>query len=365
LGASLFAAGWVPLWLVVLHGRGGALGGAQPTLWHGHEMVFGYGVAVIAGFLLTAVRNWTGIPTPSGAPLAALWSVWLLGRLALVVPGVPPLAGAAVDSLFLPLLALAVGRSLIVGRNRRNYGMLALLGLLAVANAFTHSADADLARRALYAGVYLVILIIVVIGGRVIPSFTGNALPGVKIGKDAVADWAAFGATAAFALADTLRLGPPAVAGGLALVAGAANLWRMRGWASWHTRTNPMLWILHAGYVWVPVGLVLRGLAAFTDVAPTAALHALTAGAIGTLTLGMMSRVGYGHTGRAMVASRPLVAAFLLVSGAGLVRVFGPLAGLTVVVWDASGALWSAAFVLFVWSHASIFWRPRADGRAG
>lgn len=367
LAAGLMGALWLPLWLGV-YVAGLALPlGTDPISWHAHELVFGLAGAVLAGFLLTAARNWTRQPTPTRGPLAALVLLWTLGRVAMLIGDVlPAFVVALVDVAFLPVVALALSRPLLAAKNRRNYAFVAMLLALAAVNLAFHIGDASLHRAAINASVYLVILFIVVMGGRVIPSFTRNACPGAKVRTPRWLDWTAAVSTAALALAQLAQLGPPTHV--IALVAGAANLARVAGWDTRATLDNPLLWVLHVGYAFVGLGFVLIGLAPWVSTfAGGAPIHALTVGALGTLVIGMMARVSLGHTGRPLVAPRAMTVAFTLMVLATLVRVVFPIASsaLYVPALVASGSLFALAFILFVIVYAPILTRARVDGAPG
>ena len=365
--AGLFGTLYVPLWLVVFHGRLVLPTQLPPSAWHAHEMLFGFASAVLAGFLLTAARNWTGQPTPSGAPLAGLVLLWLLGRVAILLLGaVPRPLAAAVDLAFLPTVAVAIGVPIVRARNWKNLGLVALLLVLAGANLLFHAGPPAWTSRALELAVHVVVLVVIVMGGRVIPSFTANALR-VSTTKVAFLDWSAFGVAAAAAGLDLVP-GAVRIAGVASVVAGVLNGARMIGWRSLATRAEPLLWVLHVGYAWVAVGLVLSGLARFFPAWPqTAPTHALTVGAMAVLILGMMSRVSLGHTGRMLVVRKPMAVAFALLALAALVRAVGPLVlpGSYLVELDVSGALWALAFGTFVVVYAPVLTSARVDGKPG
>jgi uncharacterized protein involved in response to NO len=364
---SLFAALAMPLWLLVLQGQASLPTRLAPVAWHSHEMVFGFAGGVIAGFLLTAVRNWTGQPTPSGAGLAVLVGLWLLGRIAVLLDGVlPPALAATLDLSFLPAVAVSIARPIVRARNFRNLGFIGLLGLLFGANLLFHLGPPEWASRATRLGVDVVLLVIVVMGGRVIPTFTGNAL-GVTVSRSPLLDWGSLASMALVTAADLSSM-PARLAGVTSLVAGALNGARMLRWHSLSTRRTPILWVLHVGYAWLAVGLVLQGLAAFVPSwIATAPTHALTVGAIGVLILGMTSRVSLGHTGRMLVVSRPIAAAFGLLVLSAVVRSLGPLVLPAAYVGElvVSGVLWTAAFGVFVVVHAPILTSRRVDGKPG
>lgn len=369
--AGLYAAVHPPLWMALYAGSLDGTAPLAPALWHAHEMLFGYTAAVIAGFLLTAVPNWTGRPTPTGGPLALLAWLWLAGRIAWL-PGMPlpAWAVALVDLAFLPAVAAALLPPLVGARNRRNYGFPLILLALAAANLAVHL-DAlglapGLASRAERIALDLVVLIMIVMGARVIPFFTGNALPAAGVRRDPLLERIL---VALAVLLPLSALAPGQTAGAWAsLAAGVTIPLAMRGWGTRASLRVPLLWILHAGYLWIAAGLVLRGLAPHVPwLSTSAATHALTAGAVGSLTLGMMTRTALGHSGRRLVAPRPIVAAYLLVVVAALVRVGGVLAlpGAYLAVLLTSAALWSTAFVVFVVVYWPILTRPRIDGRPG
>lgn len=365
--AGLFGTFIVPLWLLVFAGKVTLPTHLWPTAWHAHEMVFGFAVAVLAGFLLTAVRNWTSQPTPSGAPLAALVALWMLGRVAVLFDGaIPHGLAAAVDLAFLPALALALARPIVKSKNWRNLAFVVLLLLLFGANLLFHVGPLAWTSRATKLGVDIIVLVIVVMGGRVIPSFTAGAL-GVEVRKRPLLDWASL---VAMAIVTALELVPDAerVAGVAAIVAGVLSAARMASWRSLATRKQPILWVLHVGYAWIAVGLVLQGLAVFIPQwMKTAPTHALTVGAIGLLILGMTSRVSMGHTGRMLVVPPSMATAYGLLSLAALVRVAGPLVLPSAYLAELvlSGLLWAAAFGVFTVVYLPILTSPRVDGKPG
>ena len=371
--AALFAAAAVPLWLLIYQGPLEPASHLPPTIWHGHEMVFGFAIAVVAGFLLTAASNWTGRRTATGLGLGALVALWLAGRLAVFIGNaVPAWLAIALDVSFLPALAIVLAVPILAAGNRRNVIFPGLLLVLAGINLSIHlgavgALDWD-PSRGLRVAIDLVLVMIGVLGGRVIPSFTKNALPHARVNPCPKGSVLALLSLAALAIAD-LATGNPLVTGGVALAAGVINILRMRGWGTFSTAQHPILWILHVGYAWLAVGLILRGVAELTDVIPIdAGIHALTLGAAGSMILGMMSRVSLGHTGRSIVPAPLTITSYWLVNGAALLRV------LFALTWDdtlrmaslgGSGLLWSLAFLCFVVVYLPILCRPRADGRPG
>lgn len=367
LGAAAFAALAVPIWLALLEGVAHLPSGVAPLLWHAHEMLFGFAAAVIVGFVLTAGRAWTGLDTPRGPMLGGLFLLWLAARLAGAVA--PPALYAVLDLALLPLVALALARVLWKARNRRNLPLVGLLALLALANAAFHAAALGVVAwdplRALHAGLALVVGVECMIGGRIIPAFTGGAVPGLKLSVPARLPQVAM-ASAAAALAAWVFAPPLAawVGGLLALAAGlqAALLWH---WAPGAARGRPLLWVLHAGYAWIPVGLAGLALSQAGWLAPSAGVHALAVGATGGLVIGMVTRTARGHTGRPLKASRPEVTAYGLVLAAACLRVAGPLVGPAEWAWWAAGAAWSAAFLIYLVVFTPWLLRPRLDGKDG
>lgn len=359
--AALFAAGAVPLWLAWYFGLGGGPLWLPPLLWHAHEMLFGFACAVIAGFLLTAVRAWTGQPTPTGTPLAALAALWLGGRLTLLFG--PPFAGAALDIAFLPLVALALAPVLWRTGNRRNYFVVLLLGALAGANTVFHARTLGLldgsALDALHLALGLIVTLETVIAGRIVPSFTANALRGLRQWQHPRLNQTAIALTALALLAWALQA-PALPARLLAAAAAAAQVLRITGWNPWATRRTPLLWILHLSHAWIPVGLGL--LAADLN---AAALHVLAVGSMAGLILGMITRTALGHTGRMLVAGRIETAAYGLIVIAVLSRLAAALGVASVPALLLAGGTWTLAFLLYVWRYAPMLVRPRVDGREG
>jgi uncharacterized protein involved in response to NO len=330
-------------------------------------MIFGYAFAVIIGFLFTAVRNRTNEPTPAGLLLAAIAALWLAGRILVLTPW--PAWAALTDTLFALAAAAGIAVPLIKARNRRNYFFIALIAALGAANLFFCIAISGLidvpVEHGLQLGIDLILFITVVMGGRVIPMFTANAVPGAKPFRIRWLERIALGSILALLAIDMLDL--PALATGLvAAIAAVAHGTRLALWQPWHTVKRPILWILHASYAWITIHLALRGLAAAELLPIGLAIHAFTIGAIGGLTIGMMTRTARGHTGRALEASPLEVTSYTLIQLAALARVFIPLVVpqwyLAAVV--ASGLLWVTAFVLFVLKFWPILLRPRIDGRS-
>jgi len=366
--AGVFAVVALALWTAHFAGWLAGASYLRDPLWHAHEMIFGYAFAVIAGFLLTAVCNWTGLSTPTGSRLAAIAALWVAGR---VLPATPwPLAAAAADTAFALALAAGIGVPLVASGNRRNYFFIALMLAIGGANLAFHLAMSGRfeipVRDMLQLGLNLIAFIMALMGGRVIPMFTANGVPGTKPVRRLWLERVALASLLVLLAADLAHL-PPEVVAVIAGVAGAAHAWRLALWQPLLTRGTPLVWILHAAYAWLVLYLILRALAGFGIVPPNLATHALTVGAIGGLTLGMMTRTARGHTGRALRAEAAETACYVLINLAAVVRVFVPLAAPafyrdTVIM---SGVLWAAAFAVFVFKYWPILTRPRVDGRSG
>lgn len=366
--ASAFGAAAIVVWAAQLAGwipAGAYLAG---HLWHAHEMIFGYTVAVVAGFLLTAVRNWTGLPTPSGVPLACLAGLWVAGRVLVLMPWL--LAAALVNAAFPICVGAAIAVPMVRSANRRNYFFAALLVFLGMAVlAFHLSLQGRVAlpaRLGLLAGLDMVLFVMAVMGGRVIPMFTNNGVPGTNARRTLATERLSLGGVLALLAAD-LAQAPEGVVGAVALVAALAHAARLWLWQPWRTVRTPLVWVLHAAYAWIVVHLALRSLAAFGVMGESLALHALTVGAIGGLTLGMMTRTARGHTGRSLEADGWETAAFALVMAAALVRVGGGIAlpHALVPMATVSAALWSAAFAIYAVRYWPVLTRPRLDGKPG
>jgi uncharacterized protein involved in response to NO len=362
--AGVWSALAVPVWLFAYAG-GLPLPGALPALvWHVHEMVFGFAFAAAAGFLLTAIPNWTGRLPLRGAPLAVLALLWLAGRAALLLSAhLGAGIAALVDLAFPAALMSVVARELVAGRNWRNLPMLAALALLFTGSLLVHLHALGLAYTALIGnrlGVATLLMLIALVGGRIVPSFTRNWLakqrPGGKMpapsGRiDVAALAAAFAALAAWVAAPDAAVTP-----WLAVAAGLALGLRLSRWRGLATVREPLLFVLHAGYGWLAFGLLLvgvNGLAPFLP--PGAALHSLTVGAVGTMTLAVMTRATLGHSGRALVADRATTLAYVLVSLAALLRLGAPLGGEAFLALTlAAGAAWSSAFLLFASAYGRL-----------
>ena len=363
LAASAWSALIVPIWIWFYSGHGVGVS----MSWHAHEMVWGYVGGIVGGFLLTAVPNWTGRLPVTGLPLLALFSLWNFGRLAMALPAWSGIAAMAADCAFLVVFAALVWREILTGRNWRNLPVAVMITLLAMCNIAYHAGAGQLSIRVALA---IILTLICLIGGRIIPSFTTNWLKKQKTSSLPVAfnrlDLFIVTLTATSLVvwaSDSLDI----AAGYLLCAAGGLNLIRLARWRGLSTRKEPLVWILHMGYAWVAVGLLLLGMATlhaasgFGPAVPQqSGLHALTAGAIGVMTLAVMTRASLGHTGRPLIADRGTTVLYLLVNLAAAVRVlagFAPqlyLAGLVV-----SSLLWTGAFGGFCILYGPKLMGPR------
>lgn len=357
---SLVAMG---IWLATLGGLLQLNGPLSGVRWHAHEMIHGFTVAVIAGFLLTAVGNWTGRETLVGLPLRALASLWLAARLALLFDSGP--LGPLLDLAFLPMLSLAVGRPLWATRNRRNAAFPALLMLLWACNLVSW-VDPELAARADRFAIYVIQVIILLVAGRIVPMFTRNTTGVSEIRNRPAMDTLALTAASVVALL-SLVPGASTALDISAAVAGVAVLARASTWGFVPALRVPMLWVLHLGHAFIGLGFLMQALSALWPVGSSLPLHALTVGGVGLMTLGMMARVGLGHTGRTIRAHPVTTLAFGALVLAALVRVIGPLVlpGRLLLPWMVAGGLWILAFTAFVVVYLSILVAPRPDGKAG
>jgi uncharacterized protein involved in response to NO len=365
--ASIFAASSVGLWTAQYAGWLNApyLNG---PLWHAHEMLFGFTMAVIAGFLFTAVRNWTAQPTPTGATLAAIALLWLAGRVLVLTPWA--FASALVNAAFPLVVAAGIGIPLARAGNRRNYFFVALLVVIAAAVLTVHLAQIGVLDLPSWIGIQIaldvVLYVMSVMAGRVIPMFTNNAVLGARARRLAWLERTVLGVTLLVLAADALQLrGALFIA--LCIIAASAHAARLALWTPWKTLRTPLVWVLHAAYAWIPIHLGLRALVELEWVPSPLATHALTIGAIGGLTIGMMTRTARGHTGRPLGADGFEVTCFALVLAAAVVRVFGPLIAVDRYVASVavSGVLWSAAYALYAVRYWPVLTRPRIDGKPG
>jgi uncharacterized protein involved in response to NO len=343
--AAVWAALAVPVWLAA-YAHGYTLRGSLPAVvWHAHEMVYGFGLAAVTGFLLTAIPNWTGRLPLRGAPLGALVALWIAGRIALFTP-------APWIELAFPLaLIVVVAREVAAARNFHNLPVVAVLGLFFVGDLLVHLHALDLAYTAALGnrvGVALLLLLIALIGGRIIPSFTRNWLAktrpaGRMPAAHSALDWGCLFLGLCGLAAWVVAPDSP-VSFGLEIAGGLALGLRLARWCGLVTVREPLLFVLHAGYGWLASGLAFAGANGFFGWMPAGApLHALTVGAIGAMTLAVMTRASLGHTGRVLTAGAGTVAIYILVSLAAVLRVSAQTPTMT----SLAGLAWSAAFALF------------------
>jgi uncharacterized protein involved in response to NO len=365
--AALQAGLTILVWLVFVTGHLAVPTAFAPVDWHIHEMLFGYQAAAIGGFLLTAIPNWTGRLPVQGTPLLVLVVAWLAGRVAVAASGLIGWHLAmAVDALYLALLAGAAAREIVAGRNWRNLKVVALIALLLAANLAFHveaalDGGADYARRFAIA---VVLMLLALIAGRIVPSFTRNWLAPRGEGRLPIPfggyDKAVLAATA-IGLCLWVALPDAAVTGAvLALCAGLHTV-RLARWAGDRTWRNPLLVILHVGYAFVPLGFALSAAASFGLIGPGAGLHAWTAGAFGTMTLAVMSRASLGHTGRPLAATAATQACYALVVIGSVARICSALDHGPVALLHVAGLAWSLAFLGF----AAAYWRVLTGPRLG
>ena len=370
LGAAIWAIVALALWIGSLQGHVQLAPSYGALPWHGHEMLFGYGSGVVAGFLLTAVPNWTGRLPVAGVRLMALFAIWCLGRGALLATGMTgPVVAVVIDSVFLPCLLIVMGREIVVGKNWRNLMPLVLIGMFATANIAFHAEvlTAGAPDYGLRAGVAALIALIVLIGGRITPSFThswlfraGSPVLPAPFGQFdklallvtgvALAAWIAFPATTITAL--------------VFLVAAAVLCVRLWRWKGTHTWSEPLLLVLHLGYAFVPLGFLLGAMSTLLpgSLTGTAALHAWTVGAIGLMTLGVMSRATRGHTGHALASSPMTVTIYGTMIAAALFRIAaGFFPQVYMILLELAGVAWIAAFALFLVEYAPMLLGPRLE----
>jgi uncharacterized protein involved in response to NO len=365
--ASAFAALSIGLWAIQFAGW---LPRAylQGPMWHAHEMLFGFALAVIVGFLFTAVPNWSGRPTPAGPQLAALAALWVAGRILVLTPFA--WTAAVVNAAFPLACAVALAVPLVAARNRRNYFFIGLLLLLSGAALAFHLSALGVIEVPAWLGIQValdvLLFIMAVMGGRVIPMFTNNGISGAGATRHPLVEKIALGSVLGLLLADASGL-PPPVGIAIALPAALAHLARWLLWRPWKAPRNTLVLVLHVAYAWIPVHLALRALALHGLVPASLATHALTVGAAGGLIIGMMVRTARGHTGRVLRADQVDTACFVLVLLAALVRTLVPLAApaQTVAAVLGSAAFWSLGFGLYAVRYWPVLTRSRLDGKPG
>jgi len=369
--ASVFAVAAILFWLAGFNGRLPVGAYLQGVFWHSHEMLFGYIVAVMAGFLFTAVRNWTGLPTPSGVTLGGIVLLWILARV-LLVSG-PSALAVILDVAFLPMIAIAVAIPILRSRNKRNYKIIGVLVAVSLLHFVFHMAlggqlPSWLSRASLFASIDLAVILFALVGGRVIPAFTRNAVAGSDPRHENWLEVIAFGSLLVIVLV-TLLGGAFTFAAwvptSLFIVAAVAHLLRLALWQPQVTLGNPLLWMMPVAYSWLPAALLLRALSTVAVIVPGAWIHALTMGALSSLMMAMMMRSTLGHTGRKLVASQMDILAFLLLQLAALLRVVAGGTGDYQAVVVLSGVVWVLAFAVFIVRYLPMLVHSRVDGKPG
>lgn len=373
-GAALFAVISMLIWMgIYLLGWQWTPDGLAPAIWHAHEMIYGYALAVIAGFLLTAVRNWTGVQTLNGTPLLLLFLIWIAGRV-LVLAGnnVPLLLTAFTDSLFIVLLIIAVSIPVVKVRQWKQIGILSKLVLILVANLAFYAGLLDVlpggVRTGLYSGLYLIMALVFVMGRRVMPSFIQNGIDyPVQLKNWRWLDSSSLLVFLAFWIADILDPDslPVAVLSAILFILHAT---RMVGWHTPGIWKRPLLWVLYTGYGFLVFGFALKVAVYTFGISPFLPLHAFALGGIGMITLGMMARVTLGHTGRNVFAPPASLAwVFALFFTGTVFRILLPLVDYShYLLWTGiSQLLWITSFSMFLYLYLPMLVQPRVDGRPG
>jgi uncharacterized protein involved in response to NO len=375
LAGGAYALVMIPWWMYRFAHGGASFGGLPPMYWHAHEMIYGFVMAAIAGFLLTAVPSWTGERGFAGPPLIVAVTLWLAGRVVMSLAGDMPFwLLAAAELALVPWLIGLLAPPILRTRNRNLPLLAVLLVLWLIDAAFIASlwrVDAALAGGSARLAIDFVLILITVIGGRIVPAFTANALRRRGGEPNLVTrtwlEYVVIGLMVAIALVDVFA--PNGVASGvLAALAALAHAGRMSGWRSFRTGGEPILWIMHVAYAWLPLGLALKACALLGDAAWASKwLHALATGAMATMILAVMTRTALGHTGRPLVVARAIAVAYLLLTCTALLRTFGValFPAHYLLTLELSALTWMACFGIFLVVYAPILWRPRADGRPG
>lgn len=373
--SGIYAGVSIAAWLWMYNTGASPLRPLPPQLWHGHEMLFGFVAATIAGFMLTAVPSWTGSKGFAGAPLVVLVLLWLAGRVTFFFSDALPFGLVAFcNLLFIPGLISTLARSLLRGSNRNTPFLLVLAAFWTCDAVFLYQlsqTDVLQASATLRVALDIVLLLITIIGGRIVPAFTANALRQRGIDFSVRSLWyverLVIVAMIALIVVDILAPGHW-LAALVAAIAGLLHIWRIAGWNGLKTYRDPIVWILHVAYLWLPAGLLLKALFVGGEIAWAAHWqHALGAGAAATMIVAVMTRASLGHTGRALSVVPAIAASYVVLTVAVIVRVFGP----TLLPVDyrttvlTAGALWVLAFLLYVLVYAPILLRPRVDGKSG
>jgi uncharacterized protein involved in response to NO len=364
---SIFAGCAILAWLPMFYGELKVSTAFVPRDWHVHEMIFGYAAAVVTGFLLTAVPNWTGRLPVQGGSLTVLLALWVAGRIAVLLSAsIGWTVAAVIDLAFLAGVAAVVAREIIAGRNWGNLKVLVVIGVLMAGNVVFHleAHFRGVADYGIRLGIAAILMLITIVGGRIIPSFTRNWLarqnPGrlpAPFGRFDVATLA----VGALALVMWIALPFAAVTGMLLLAAGLAHAVRLARWAGDRTLRDRLVLVLHAGYAFVPIGFLLEGLGALGIVAPSAGIHAWTVGAVGTMTLAVMTRASLGHTGRELKASWPTQAIYALIVISAVARIAAALLPVSVdLLLHVAACGWAGAFLGFALAFGPLLMAPRA-----
>jgi uncharacterized protein involved in response to NO len=365
----------VPLWLFRFAHDSVPFGALPGMYWHAHEMLYGFVIAAVAGFLLTSVPSWTGVKGSAGWPLLIAVCAWLLGRIAMSTVGdVPFWLTAAAELCLIPVLLVYLVPPIVRSRNRNAPLLLVLAVLWLIDAVFIHAlrgGEVLLAGGAMRAAIDFVLILVTIIGGRIVPAFTANALrkrgETVELVTRRWLEFAVISAMVAIAIVDAVAP-DPAVSGTLAALAAGLHALRLNGWRSFRTRGEPILWVMHVAYAWLPVGLLLKAGALLTGVAWASKWqHALTSGVLATMILAVMTRASLGHTGRPLVVPRAIALAYVLLTAGTVLRVFGValFPGHYLLTVSASGLAWVLSFGIFVAVYLPILWGPRADGKPG
>ena len=369
--AGLSALILIVIWNALFKGTLTAENYFSGPYWHAHEMLLGYSVAVIAGFLLTAIKDWTGKATISGRQLAGLSLLWLYGRVVPFYEGLlPDVVIALIDFAFLPVLAFQISRFIIQSKQYKNFVFIGVLVLLMFGNGLIHAEILGFKQSTAWQGIQLcvatIIVVMLIVAGQVFPLFTERGLMATIVIKNSLLDGlSVVSALLVFGL--QLFSSSGALLAIFAVFAALANAARLSGWYVQKIWYVPLLWILYTGYAWIILGFVLTALSAFKLVTASTAIHAFTIGGVGVLTLGMMARVSLGLTGRALRASNSISIAFVMINLAAFFGVILPMAmpnwyGASIYL---STMLWLLAFSLFVFVYTPMFTRQRLDGQAG
>lgn len=372
LGGAIWATLALVIWLMSLAGVYEIRSAFDPVGWHRHEMLFGFVGAVVAGFLLTAIPNWTGRLPIAGSPLLGLFVLWMAGRVInLQSAAIGPIIAAIIDTAFYAVFCVLATREVLQANNKRNLPVVGIVAALGLACALDHLSLVIefIGPLGWQMGISLVILLISLIGGRIIPSFTRNWLvkQGVSSGLPTQADKFDIAGIAVMALALLSWLGSPQgwVSACLLLAASALQFGRLVRWKGWRAIREPLVFILHVGFSWVPIGLALLAVSELDMIVQSAAIHSLTAGAMATMILAVMTRATLGHTGRELRAGAGTNVIYLLVTGGAALRVLAPLGQVDYRIgMEVGGAFWLGAFVLFCAVYGPILLSPRRGEKA-